>query len=182
MDELIKNEFPLVCIVAISKNNVIGDGEKLLWNLSGDLVRLKKLTMGNPLIMGRKTYDSIGFPLPGRANIVLTKKRNWEKKNVLVAKSFGEAVEKSNNWIYQNYDSVTKIGKKIFIFGGGQIYDLALRHCKKIEMTIVNLIIDEGIKFPDLKHEEWKKTFLKENAAEGHNPSFSFWRYERKIS
>ena len=65
MDELIKNEFPLVCIVAISKNNVIGDGEKLLWNLSGDLVRLKKLTMGNPLIMGRKTYDSIGFPLPG---------------------------------------------------------------------------------------------------------------------
>ena len=55
MDQLINNEFPLVCIVAISKNNVIGDGKKLLWNLSGDLIRLKKITMGNPLIMGRKT-------------------------------------------------------------------------------------------------------------------------------
>ena len=182
MGQLIDNEFPLVCIVAISKNNIIGDGKKLLWNLSGDLIRLKKITMGNPLIMGRKTFDSIGFPLPGRANIVLTKNKNWKKKSVLVAKSLNEAVKKSNDWISQNFDSNAKSSKKIFIFGGGQVYDIALRHCKKIEMTIVDLIIEEGIEFPNLKHEEWKKIFLKENPAEGSNPSFSFWRYERQFN
>ena len=78
--KLINNQFPLVCIAAISKNNIIGDGEKLLWQLPSDLKRLKKITMGNPLIMGRKTYESIGRPLIGRANIVLTRKKKMEQK------------------------------------------------------------------------------------------------------
>ena len=102
MDELIKNEFPLVCIVAISKNNVIGDGEKLLWNLSGDLVRLKKLTMGNPLIMGRKTYDSIGFPLPGRANIVLTK-RPLHQKRISLKNSFHMLMQNIGHCVIQHF-------------------------------------------------------------------------------
>ena len=71
-----ENKFPIVSIVAVSKDFIIGDGNKMLWHLPNDLKRLKSITLGNPLIMGRKTFDSIGKPLPGRANIVLTNKRN----------------------------------------------------------------------------------------------------------
>ena len=101
---------------------------------------------------------------------------------LLKGKKWGEFKTWSKRWISQNFDSNAKSSKKIFIFGGGQVYDIALRHCKKIEMTIVDLIIEEGIEFPNLKHEEWKKIFLKENPAEGSNPSFSFWRYERQYN
>ena len=73
-----KNKFPIVTIVAVSKDFIIGDGNKMLWHLPNDLKRLKSITLGNPLIMGRKTFDSIGKPLPGRANIILTNKRNFK--------------------------------------------------------------------------------------------------------
>jgi len=63
---------PIICIVAMNEKRIIGDGKKLLWHIPGDLKRLKTMTMGAPLIMGRKTWDSIGFPLPGRGSIVLT--------------------------------------------------------------------------------------------------------------
>ena len=68
--------YPLVAVVAMARNRVIGDGEKLLWHLPGDLKRVKMMTMGRPMIMGRRTYESIGRPLPGRAKIVLTSRRD----------------------------------------------------------------------------------------------------------
>ena len=73
---------PIVCIVAMNQNRVIGDGNDLLWHLPGDLKRLKIITMGTPLIMGRKTWDSIGRPLPGRASIVLTKSLFWKAEGL----------------------------------------------------------------------------------------------------
>ena len=84
MKKIEENEFPIVAIVAVSKDFIIGDGKKMLWYLPNDLKRLKSLTLGNPLIMGRKTFDSIGKPLSGRANIVLTKQRN-QKDEVQIA-------------------------------------------------------------------------------------------------
>ena len=74
METIKKNKFPIVTIVAVSRDFIIGDGNKMLWHLPNDLKRLKSITLGNPLIMGRKTFDSIGKPLPGRANIILTNK------------------------------------------------------------------------------------------------------------
>ena len=74
-----KNKFPLVAIVAVSRDFIIGDGNKMLWHLPNDLKRLKSITLGNPLIMGRKTFDSIGKPLPERANIILTNKKNLKE-------------------------------------------------------------------------------------------------------
>ena len=76
MEKINKNRFRIVTIVAVSKDFIIGDGNQMLWHLPNDLKRLKSITLGNPLIMGRKTFDSIGKPLPGRANIILTNKRN----------------------------------------------------------------------------------------------------------
>ena len=80
----------------MNENRIIGDGKNLLWNLPGDLKRLKKITMGSPLIMGRKTWDSIGRPLPGRANIVLTKSISWRADGAIVVNSFEDAITKAD--------------------------------------------------------------------------------------
>ena len=99
---------PIVCIVAMNQNRVIGDGNDLLWHLPGDLKRLKTITMGTPLIMGRKTWDSIGRPLPGRASIVLTKSLSWKAEGAIVANSFDNAIIEANIWIEAN----KKMGNK----------------------------------------------------------------------
>ena len=85
-------EIPIICIVAMNQNRIIGDGQKLLWHIPGDLKRLKSITMGSPLIMGRKTWDSIGFPLPGRGSVVLTNSTTWESRGAIKASSFEEAI------------------------------------------------------------------------------------------
>ena len=109
---------PIFCIVAMNENRIIGDGKKLLWHLPGDLKRLKKMTMGSPLIMGRKTWDSIGRPLPGRANIVLTNSISWRADGAIVVNSFEDAIFKADQWIDLNWkinqNSVQK--KNIFIW------------------------------------------------------------------
>ena len=180
MLKLINNQFPLVCIVAISKNNIIGDGEKLLWKLPNDLKRLKYITMGNPLIMGRKTYESIGKPLIGRANIVLTRKKKWKKDDIIIVNNLDAAVENSNLWINENFDKNEKKDKKIFIFGGGEIYKLALDYCQKIEMTVVDLIVKDGIQFPKINDSDWVKHLVDRKESDGPFPSYSYWLYERK--
>ena len=120
---------PIVCIVAMNQNRVIGDGKDLLWHLPGDLKRLKIITMGTPLIMGRKTWDSIGRPLPGRASIVLTKSLSWKAEGAIVANSFENAITEADIWIEANKKKGNKvIQNKIFLFGGAQIYELSLIH------------------------------------------------------
>ncbi len=104
MEKIKKNEFPIVAIVAVSKDFIIGDGNKMLWHLPNDLKRLKSITIGNPLIMGRKTFDSIGKPLPGRANIILTNQRNLKdeiKFEKYFVQSFEDAVIRANEWIHK---------------------------------------------------------------------------------
>ena len=109
---------PIICIVAMNENRIIGDGKNLLWHLPGDLKRLKKMTMGSPLIMGRKTWDSIGRPLPGRANIVLTNSVSWRSDGAIVVNSFEDAIFEADQWIDLhwkiNQDIVQK--KNIFIW------------------------------------------------------------------
>ena len=94
-------KYPMECVVAMNQERVIGDGNKLLWHLPGDLKRLKSMTMGAPLIMGRKTFKSIGKPLPGRANIVLTRSKTNDFDGAIVVNSFDEAITKADEWIDQ---------------------------------------------------------------------------------
>ena len=103
---------PIFCIVAMNENRIIGDGKKLLWHLPGDLKRLKKMTMGSPLIMGRKTWDSIGRPLPGRANIVLTNSVTWKAEGAIVVNSFKDAIIKADEWIDNNLKTNKNIIQK----------------------------------------------------------------------
>ena len=105
---------PIFCIVAMNEDRIIGDGKNLLWHLPGDLKRLKKMTMGSPLIMGRKTWDSIGRPLPGRANIVLTKSISWKPAGAIVVNSFKDAIIKADEWIDNNMKLIKITQKKYF--------------------------------------------------------------------
>ena len=171
---------PIFCIVAMNENRVIGDGKKLLWYLPGDLKRLKKLTMGSPLIMGRKTWDSIGKPLLGRANIVLTNSISWKADGVIVVNSFEDAIIKADEWIFLNSEiNQNLIQKKIFLFGGAEIYKIGLKYCDNIEMTKVKFNIKTGIKFPKLNERDWEKTKLEHFLATNDVPEHSYWHYKR---
>ena len=173
---------PIFCIVAMNENRIIGDGKNLLWYLPGDLKRLKKMTMGSPLIMGRKTWDSIGRPLPGRANIVLTNSVTWKAEGAIVVNSFKDAIIKADKWIDNNMEINQNITqKKIFLFGGAEIYKIGLEYCDNIEMTKVKFNIKNGIKFPELNESDWEKTKLEHYLAKNGVPEHSYWHYRRII-
>ena len=171
---------PIFCIVAMNENRIIGDGRNLLWHLPGDLKRLKKLTMGSPLIMGRKTWESIGRPLPGRANIVLTNSFSWRADGAIVVNSFEDAIIRADEWIQINIEKNQNITqKKIFLFGGAEIYKIGLKYCNNIEMTKVYVDIRNGIKFPKLNESDWQKTKIEHHEATNDAPEHSYWHYER---
>ena len=173
-------KYPMECVVAMNQERVIGDGNKLLWHLPGDLKRLKSMTMGAPLIMGRKTFKSIGKPLPGRANIVLTRSKTNDFDGAIVVNSFDEAITKAGEWIDQKKNNLEEtIQQKIFLFGGAEIYKLGIDFCDVIQMTKVKINIIEGTKFLNLNKDDWKKTKLQEFQKNNETPEFSYWHYQR---
>ena len=183
METIKKNRFRIITIVAVSKDFIIGDGNQMLWHLPNDLKRLKSITLCNPLIMGRKTFDSIGKPLPGRGNIILTNKRNLKddiKLEKYFVQNFEDAVIKANDWIYKNFKKTEHSSKKIFIFGGGEIYKLALSFCSQIELTLVDINLKKGVSFPYIDAKIWKKKMIQKVEGNQSYPSHSFWIYNRK--
>ena len=165
----------LVAVVAMASNRVIGDGDDLLWHLPGDLKRVKQLTMGCPLIMGRKTWDSIGRPLPGRASIVLTRDESWQAEGAVRAASLEDAIAKGADWLAeQGTDERRQI-----LFGGGQIYDLGLSLCDAIEMTEVDLAPEGPATFPEIDSALFAEQARQEVSADGDVPAHRFITYHR---
>ncbi len=134
----------LSIIVAMSKNNVIGRGGELPWRLSADLQRFKRLTMGHPIIMGRKTFDSIGRPLPGRTSIVITRQANYRNVGVLIARSLPEAIRLAGDT------------DEVFVIGGGEIYSQALPLADRLYMTVVDENTDGDTHFPNWDPGQWR--------------------------
>ena len=133
-------------IVAVAENGVIGKDNQLLWKLSADMKQFKALTTGHPIIMGRKTYDSLGRPLPNRTNIVITRQHNLPvSESVLLADSLEKAIELAKN------------DEEIFIIGGGNVYKQALRWTDKIYLTEVKVTVDGDTYFPKLDGDVWKE-------------------------
>ena len=126
-------------IAAIGRNRELGRDNTLLWRLSNDLRNFKKLTTGQTVVMGRKTFESIGRPLPGRENIVITRNPNFEHEGVVVASSFEKAME----LCYWN----------CFVIGGAQIYELALPRAEKLYLTDVDGEFDADTYFPEFGNE-----------------------------
>ncbi len=132
-------------IVAVGKNNrAIGKAGALLWRIGDDLKRFKTLTTGHPIIMGRKTFDSIGKPLPNRTNIVITRNSNFKPDGVVVAKSLEEAIRLAQTLAHGNNKN-----QEIFIIGGGEIYQQALPLCEKLFLTEVESEVEGDVFFPD---------------------------------
>ena len=160
----------LSIIVALSENNVVGRENKLPWKLSADLKRLKALTMGHHIIMGRKTWESLGRPLPGRINVVITSDKNYMAEGGVVVHSLVEALEMSSG------------DNEVFIFGGGKIFKDSLHLVDKIYMTRVHAAIDGDTFFPELRMSEWKEIEREKFKADEKNQfDYSFVTLERKL-
>lgn len=157
-------------IVAASQNNVIGKDNRLPWHLPADLQHFKHLTMGHYVIMGRKTYESIGKPLPGRTFIIITKNKEFKAQGCFVVHSLDEALllaEKKNE-------------SEAFIIGGAEIFNLAMNKTDKIYLTKIHQDFEGDTFSPEINSELWKET-KKENFEpdEKNNYSYSFYEFER---
>jgi dihydrofolate reductase len=161
-------------IVAAATNNVIGKNNKLLWHLPNDLKFFKNTTWGMPVIMGRKTYDSIaGEPLPGRFNIVITRNTEWNpgREDVWIVQTLEEAVEKA-----KQTDC-----KEVFVAGGGEIYYQSITIANRIYLTRVHAEIEGDILFPVINETEWEQTHNVDFAADDkHAYAYSFQTWERR--
>ena len=146
-------------IAAMSKNRVIGKDNKLPWHIPEDLSWFKSQTINKTILMGRKTYESLGKPLKNRNNLVLTKNINY---------SAAEGVK-----IYGDIDSVLKENKELFIIGGQQIYELFLPYANKIYLTVIESEIDGDSFFPQLTENDWKYTYTK-NGSDNTTFKYSF--------
>ena len=154
-------------IVAASINNAIGKENQLLWHLPNDLKFFKNTTWGGVVIMGRKTFESVNKPLPGRTNIVITKQPDWNAENVVVASSLEDALEKATALNF----------KEIFIIGGGEIYKQSIAIANRIYLTKVHTEIDGDTFFPDLNN-DWKMISNRDFKSDEKNKfdhSFQIW-------
>ncbi|MEO5587583.1 MAG: dihydrofolate reductase [Novosphingobium sp.] len=151
-------------VVAAATNGVIGAGGSMPWHLPADFRRVKTLTMGKPLVMGRKTFESLPGILPGRRHIVITRDPEWQADGADVAHSLDEALALAN-------------APHIVIFGGAEIYAQALPRASRIELTEIHADIPGDTHFPPLGPTGpggWRETFREEHAAEGDRPAFAF--------
>lgn len=137
-------------IAAIDSKRGLGKNNQLLFKIKEDFVRMKKLTTGHPIIMGRKTFESIGRPLPNRTNIVITRDEGYSQEGIKVAHSLKKAIELAKN---------EPGGKEIFIFGGGQIFKEALPMVDKLYLTVVEGDYGADTFFPEYENLFSKKTF-----------------------
>lgn len=138
-------------VVAAAENGVIGRGGTLPWHLSSDLKTFRRLTMGKPLIMGRKTYDSIGRPLDGRDNIVVTRNEAWSALGVLRAASYEAALELARGL------ALKRGCDEIMVIGGAEIYAMALAGAGRIYLTRVHVTVEGDATLPELDPALWRE-------------------------
>lgn len=141
---------PISLIVAVAENGVIGREGSMPWRLSTDLKRFKSLTMGKPLIMGRKTWESLKSPLNGRANIVVTRDQSFVAEGAIIAHSFAEARQIAEE------EAKNRASDVIFVIGGGEIFKQALPFATRMYVTEIMASIDGDTFFPTFNIEEWR--------------------------
>jgi dihydrofolate reductase len=153
-----------IIIAALTNNYIIGNKGEIPWHISQDLRRFRKLTIGYPLILGRKTHESVGF-LEGRLNIVVTRNRKFKSKEsagIVVCHSIKEALEEAE-----------KYGEKVYIAGGKEIYEQTLNIVDMLELTKIHRLFEGDTYFPIVDWSKWKETY-KEN-----HKGYSFHTYKR---
>jgi dihydrofolate reductase len=152
----------------MAENRVIGHANGLPWHLPADIKRFQLLTTGHSIIMGRKTFDSIGKPLPHRRNIVLTRERGWKKDGVETAHDLPDALAR------------TRGESEVFVVGGADVFRQALPKADRIHLTVVHAKIPGDALFPEFTPAEWRLAEEEPHPADArHAYAFTFRRYER---
>lgn len=161
-------------MVAVARNGVIGRAGEMPWHLPADLRHFKARTMGTPMIMGRKTFQSIGKPLPGRDNVVVTRQQDFKVDGVQVVRSVEEAFDMAE-------DLAKRRGTdRITVVGGGEIYALAMPRATRIELTEIDLAPEGDAYFPTLDPAVWQETARESYPGTDGGPAFSFVTYARR--
>lgn len=150
----------LAIVVAVAENNVIGKNNKLIWHMPQDLKHFKSITIGFPIIMGRKTYESIGKPLPGRTSIIVTHQSDYQANGCIIVGSIQNAITQAK---MQNKE-------KAFVIGGAEIYRQAKDVCDTIFLTRIRHSFEGDTFFPEIDPEMWIETVKESYPADDKNP------------
>jgi len=165
---------PIVLVVAVADNGVIGQGNAIPWRLKSDLQRFKEITLNKPVIMGRKTYQSIGRPLPARTNIVVSRDPHFQAVGVVVAPSFDAAEQVATG------DALRRFATEIMVIGGAEIYARFLPRAARIELTEVHASPQGDTTFPALDAAQWEEVARSRHAAGPQDSAdFSYVTYRR---
>lgn len=169
------SDLPLVLVAAVAKNGVIGGGNKLLWRLSSDLKRFKAVTWGKPMIMGRKTYESIGRPLPGREIIVVTRDAAFKPDGVHVVHSLEAAIDLATA-------CAAGLGaNEIIVAGGGDIYAQVMDRAQRLDITHVDVAPQGDAHFPQIDPARWSVVSREDHkAGPNDDADFSVCVYEAR--
>ena len=168
-----KTNVKLALIVAMANNRTIGRNNELPWRLSEDMKYFKSVTMGKPIVMGRKTFDSIGKPLPGRLNIVITRNPEWQHSGVETASSLQQAVaiaEAADDQVYE-----------VMVIGGEEIYRSAIELADRLYITRVQAQVEGDAFFPEYDEAGWHEVSRQEPKAQD-DPPYFFQVLERTLS
>jgi dihydrofolate reductase len=156
-------------IAAIAENGVIGADNKLLWHIREDLQRFKRITTGHPVVMGRKTFESLGRPLPDRTNVIVTRQKDFRADGCTVVHSLDQAI------------GLFPARQEIFIIGGAEIYRAALPSADRLYLTAVEAAYPGDTRFPEWNRQEWRPVFeQRHERGETFEHPFTFLDYERK--
>ncbi|MBE0422329.1 MAG: dihydrofolate reductase [Lutibacter sp.] len=156
-------------MAAIAANNALGKDNQLIWHLPADLKRFKKTTLNHAVIMGRKTYESLGKPLPERTNIVITRDKNYKVEACIVANSLEGALK-----------AAAEADENPFILGGAEIYKQAMPYADRLDITFVHRQFEADVFFPEIDKTIWKETSREDFKADENNKyDYSFITFER---
>lgn len=159
----------LTIIAAVAKNNALGKNNQLIWHLPADLKRFKKITSGHHVIMGRKTFESLGKPLPNRTTIIITRNTNFKAAGCIIVNSLTEAVK------------IAAIDEYPFILGGAEIYKQAMDVADILDLTIVHKEFDADVFFPEIDPTIWKETSREDLKADDKNKyDYSFVTFKKR--
>ena len=159
----------ITIIAAIAENNALGKDNQLIWHLPADLKRFKKVTLNHHIIMGRKTFESLGKPLPNRTTIIISRNKNYKVDNCIVVNSLQEAIE------------AAKSDENPYILGGAEIYKQALEIADKLDLTFVHHKFEADAFFPNIDLNIWKEATREDFETDENNKyNYSFVTYLKK--
>ncbi len=167
---------PVAMIVAMAQNRVIGVEGQLPWYLPEDLKFFKRTTQAKPLVMGRKTFASIGKPLPNRLNIVVTRDTQWSHPGVRVCHSLQDALALADQ------QATIEAAEEVMVMGGGEIYAQALDVAQRLYITEVKVEVEGDTRFPALADSQWQESQRVAGTPQPGQPDYDFVIYERRAT